>query len=195
MSILWQFCEPLIPTTLTFNLPPHLRDSPGPCLGKGENPSSVSSAHPLTLLPLFFPDRPGSQLLFLTHLPCAQRIWLHCQNVTMTKTTLKRVRHQQYLQTSDSCRQVGAVCTVAKTSKDNLEFHKRSVNRERRTPFHTGPVSTHPGLKGEVDPRVTSQGSSRVLVGEISSKSRAGAKKMKETFPSSLPLSSAALNE
>lgn len=120
-----------------------------PAREKVKSPSSVPSARPLTLPPLFFPDRPGSQLLFLTHLPCAQRIWLHCQNVTMTKTTLKRVRHQQYLQNLRlPRRQVGAVCTVAKTSKNNLEFHKRSLNRERRTPFHTGPVSTHPGLKG-----------------------------------------------
>lgn len=85
------------------------------------------------------------------------------------------------------------MCTVAKTSKDNLEFHKRSMNRAKDSVSHR-PCSTHPGLKGEVDPRVTSQGSSRVLVGEISSKSQAGAK-MKEIFPSSLPLSGAALNE
>lgn len=42
MSITWQCCacfrEPLIPTTLSFNLLPNLLDPPGPCPGKGEEP-------------------------------------------------------------------------------------------------------------------------------------------------------------
>lgn len=135
------FVTLLIPATLTFNLSPHLVGPPGPCLGKDKESQLclLCSLLGSWLLPLFFLDRPGSQLLFLTQLPCAQRMRLHCQNVTVSRTTLKRVQQQQYFQNL----RLSRLCTASKTSKDNLEFCKRSVNREQRTLCFTQLLSAH----------------------------------------------------